>query len=291
MLSYDFHMHTTVSDGTDDPLQLLSKVIQKGIDVFAVTDHDATKGAMEIRSALNASQNIDKPKLICGVEFSCKDELGKYHILGYAYDTDAVPVNNLVRKTHEMRVLKTAERLKFLEAEFGMAFKFEDIVELYKKHNPGKPHIARMMMKYGYADSVQQAMNEYLDIKKFPDLNVKPEEAIADIIASGGVPVLAHPSYGSGTQMITGDEMDKRLKRLIGFGLEGVECFYSEFSPELVGEMLSFARKYNLYVTAGSDYHGFHKTVELGYTGPVSYADSISELERFVERCTNVDQS
>ena len=79
--------------------------------------------------------------------------------------------------------------------------------------------------------------------------------------------MLAHPSYGSGDQLILGEEMVRRLKTLIGYGLQGVEAYYSGFSPKLVGEMLSLANRYDLYVTAGSDYHGKNKLILLGDTG------------------------
>ena len=87
---------------------------------------------------------------------------------------------------------------------------------------------------------------------------------IAIVLMAGGIPVLAHPSYGSGEEIIVGDKMDMRLKRLMEYGLHGVEAFYSGFTNKLISEMLFFADKYDLYVTAGSDYHGKNKMEELG---------------------------
>ena len=111
-------------------------------------------------------------------------------------------------------------------------------------------------------------------------------EAIRGILGAGGVPVLAHPSYGSGDQLIFGEEMDARLKRLIGFGLQGVEAFYSGFTPRIRKEMLNFAEQYDLYITAGSDYHGRNKMIKLGDTGlaGIPCEEYPRGLKRFLER-------
>ena len=100
---------------------------------------------------------------------------------------------------------------------------------------------------------------------------VRPEEAIKAILDSGGIPVLAHPFFGSGDQLIVGEEMEERLKHLLKYNLKGIECFYSGFTPKLIKQALDFASKYNLYVTAGSDYHGKNKLVELADTGYEDY--------------------
>jgi hypothetical protein len=133
--------------------------------------------------------------------------------------------------------------------------------------NPGKPHIGNLMVQYGYAKSRSEAIKEYIDQLHVKNMYLSPEEAISGILEGGGIPVLAHPFFGNGDQLILGEEMEERLKRLIGFGLKGVEAFYSGFSPKLIKVMLGFAEQYQLYVTAGSDYHGKNKLVVPGDTG------------------------
>ena len=151
--------------------------------------------------------------------------------------------------------------------EFGYVFPEDEVAKLLQNDNPGKPHIGNLMVKLGYAQSKEQAIREIINKVHFKGEYVRPEEAIRGILRAGGVPVLAHPSYGSGDQLIFGEEMDARLKRLIGFGLQGVEAFYSGFTPRIRKEMLNFAEQYDLYITAGSDYHGRNKLIELGDTG------------------------
>ncbi len=278
-LKLDLHMHTTVSDGSDKPEEILENVRNTGIELFSVTDHDAVKGCRIVRENLKKGD----PFFINGAEFSCKDKYGKYHILGYNYDLDSESIQGLVDLGHSYRMTKVTARLEYIKEKFGFTFPQEEIDKLLSMDNPGKPHIGNLMVKYGYANDRRQAIREYIDGLCFKLEYVRPEEAIESILGAGGIPVLAHPSYGSGDQIIVGEEMDERLKRLIGFGLQGVEAYYSGFSERLTGEMLGFAKKYDLYVTAGSDYHGKNKLVVLGDTGCFDKNDVPEGLVRFVE--------
>ena len=266
----DLHMHTTVSDGSDTPTELISHVRAAGIRLFSVTDHDAVKGCGIVRESLAEGD----PDFITGVEFSTKDEIGKYHILGYNYDPGSKAVLDTVEKGHNLRMKKITGRLDFLKTEFGFDFPEEEIQSLLSLDNPGKPHIGNLMVKYGYAESKDKAIDDYINKLHYKSEYIRPEEAIRGIRDAGGIPVLAHPFYGSGDEYILGQEIEDRIKRLMGFGLMGVEAFYSGFSPKLISDMLALAQKYDLYVTAGSDYHGTNKTVILGDIG----LDEVTEI-------------
>ena len=271
-------MHSTVSDGTDTPSELLERIREADIEVFALTDHDAIKGCTMVRNLLKPCD----PMFINGVEFSCRDEEGKYHILGYNYDPDNASILDVVELGHRYREKKLMARLEYIRKRFGFSFSEADVRNLQALDNPGKPHIGNLMVRYGYAPSKDVAIRKYLNQARFPNEYVRPEQAIQGILKSGGIPVLAHPAYGSGDELITGDQMKRRLDRLSEFGLQGVEAFYSTFTPELVREMLSFAEKYNLYVTAGSDYHGKNKPIALGET-KLDIVESMPEgMKRFL---------
>ena len=284
MISYpkkiDLHMHTTVSDGTDSPEEIIQRVKAAGIDMFYITDHDAINGGIVVRSLLKEAGL----SFIPGVEFSCKDENGKYHILGYGYDPQSDAIKEVIDTGHTYRISKLKKRIDFLKKEYGFSFSDEDLSALYKLDNPGKPHIGNLMVKYGYAPSKEIAIQTYVDKFHAGSEYVRPEQAIKGILAAGGVPVLAHPSYGRGDELILSSEMELRLRRLISFGLEGVDAFYSGFTPKLEEEILSFAEKFGLYVTAGSDYHGKNKLVQLGDTNLSSDAPYPTGLKRFLER-------
>ena len=273
----DLHMHSTLSDGTDTPEQLLQKVIGAGIGVFSVTDHDGVK-AGQILPALLLEGG---PRFIPGVEFSCRDEGGKYHVLGYGFDPAGEAVNAVVERGHTIRMNKVMARLDALKAEHGFTFPQEEIDRLLALDNPGKPHIGNLMVKYGYAQSKEEAIEQVLNPIRTPKVFIRPEEAIAGILGSGGVPVLAHPFYGSGDELILGAEMEERLTRLVGFGLKGIEAFYSGFSEKMRQQALALADRFDLLVTAGSDYHGTNKMVALADTG---LPDEVPErLQKFLE--------
>ena len=274
----DLHMHSTVSDGSDTPEEIISRVKEAGIGLFSLTDHDAVKGCGIVQSHLKEGD----PAFICGAEFSCKDELGSYHILGYGYEPGAKALLDLVEKGHSLRMKKVKARLAFIRDEFGFVLPEEEISKLLAMDNPGKPHIGNLMVKYGYVESKEVAIRDYIDQLHIKSEYLRPEEAITGILGGDGIPVLAHPFFGSGDQLIVDDEMEERLKRLMGFGLQGVEAFYSSFSPKLIAQMLELADRYHLYVTAGSDYHGKNKIVILGETGMPSDVPPVAGMERFL---------
>ena len=277
LLKTDLHMHTTVSDGTDTPGEILSRVEDAGISLFSVTDHDAIKGGLEVLKRLRSGG----PAFVTGVEFSCRDELGQYHILGYGYDPASPAINKVVDRGHGLRLNKLRMRLKFLESEFGVRFPKKELDALFALDNPGKPHIGNLMTKLGITTSKEQAIKEFIDKVHIRSEYVRPEEAVRGILESGGIPVLAHPSYGKGDQLILGQDMYERLVHLTGFGLQGVEAFYSTFSPRMQREMLGFADQFDLFVTAGSDYHGANKLVVLGDTGLADVSEVPERLEQF----------
>ena len=273
----DLHMHTTASDGTDTPEEILARVREAGITFFSVTDHDAVKAC---RTVLDSRRPGD-PEFITGAEFSCRDEEGQYHVLGYGYDPEAPSILALVNKSHARRMEKFHARVTFLETEFGFRFPREEIAKLEALNNPGKPHLGNLMVRFGYAESKEQAIREFINKLSLPDDFIRPEQAITGILAAGGIPVLAHPFYGDGDQLILGQEMDRRLRRLMDFGIRGVEAFYSGFSEKMTGEMLALAERYDLLVTAGSDYHGKNKLISLGDTGLEDASQGPAGLLRF----------
>ena len=275
----DLHMHTTMSDGTDTPKEIIGKVRDAGIGIFSVTDHDAINGCVMIKEALSAGD----PAFITGVEFNCRDEEGKYHILGYGHDPSAEAINRVVKTGHGYRMKKVTARLDFLKEEFGFVLPQNEVDELLSLNNPGKPHIAKLLVKHGYAEEKEQAI-ALIDRTRFTDQYIDPKTVIDGILESGGIPVLAHPSYGSGNEIIIKDELTHRVERLVGYGIRGVEAYYSGFTKILRDEVLALADKFDLFVTAGSDYHGSNKLVVLGDTGMEEDEEMPKRLTSFLAK-------
>ena len=278
-IKIDLHLHTNVSDGTDTPEELLNKARDAHISYFSATDHDAVKAAFLINALIKA----EDPVFIPGAEFSCEDGKGKYHILGYGFYPDSKAINDLVDHSHSIRMNKVLIRLELLKSQFGIDFPEEEITKLLALDNPGKPHIGNLMVKYGYAETKESAIKDYIDKVRMKNEHIRPEEAIGAIIDAGGIPVLAHPFYGSGDELILGDEMEERLAYLAGMGLRGIEAFYSGFSSKLIMAALSLADRFDLFVTAGSDYHGTNKLVKLGDTGLDAVTEMPERISRFLE--------
>ena len=274
----DLHMHTVFSDGTDTPETLLPCVREAGLVFFSVTDHDAIGACEAIRALLKPGD----PRFLPGVEFSCQDGLGKYHILGYGYDPASDAIGGVVRLGHEYRMEKLGKRLRMLRDRFHIVFPESDERALYALPNPGKPHIARLMVQYGHAGSIRQAFETVLNRLTVPDLYVRPEEAIKGVLGAGGIPVLAHPCFGDGDQLILGQSLNDRVERLMRFGLMGLEGYYSGYTEKLRQEVLALADRHDLYVTAGSDYHGANKMIRLGDVGFPDGDRPVPALLRFI---------
>ncbi len=277
----DMHMHTTASDGTDSPEEILRNVKDAGIGLFSVTDHDAVKSCMAIRSLLTEKD----PVFINGVEFSCKDEFGKYHILGYNYSLQDSPIVDLVNYTHDLRMQKVQKRLAGLAENYQISFPDDEIEKLLALNNPGKPHIANLMIKYGFAPNREVAIRDYLNrIRIKGPSSIAPEVAIEAILNSGGIPVLAHPIYGDGSQLLDEAELNRRIRVLMQYGLMGLECYYSGFTPKEQNLMLQMADAFDLFVSAGSDYHGTNKLISLGDTNLEDTAEANPHLQQFLNR-------
>ena len=283
----DLHMHSSFSDGTDTPEELLRKFRDTDIDIFSLTDHDEIEAGNVILSARRSGD----PQFITGVEFSCRDEYGKYHILGYRYDPNAESMIRLVNRAYGLRIIKAFRRLEWLEKAFGFSFPPEDIADLLSHRNPGKPHIADMMIAHGYAPDKSNAITQYISCCPVQIEYVTPNEAISAILQGGGIPVLAHGLFGNGDQKdhpLARSEMEARIARLKEAGLQGLECFYSGFTAEQTELMLELKNQYCLYATAGSDYHGTNKAVKLCDIGTAGTANRVrvyEELKPFLKAC------
>lgn len=262
MSKIDLHLHTTASDGSDTPSELISLAKQAGIAVISITDHDTLAGSKE---ALKIP--VDGIKVITGIEFSCKYEGDidfECHILGYGFEPDHPELIRAVEHGREMRLFKLEARLKYLKEHFGIEFTDDEIDWLHSLNSVARPHLARLIIERGLARDVAEAFDKYLKVEGFPDDRIDAGEAIDAILGSGGVPVYAHPLGGERERRLTREELLPRVEALKSLGLMGLECFYSRYSREESLELVNIAKECGLLASAGSDYHGKNKTVVLG---------------------------
>jgi 3',5'-nucleoside bisphosphate phosphatase len=250
----DLHSHTTASDGELSPRELVRKAVKHGVRVLAITDHDSTEGLGEARD--EAAQHPPLT-IVPGLEINCDVAGGEIHVLGYFPLADADDASGWrapwfqqflaeQRTERVARVHRIVERL----AALGMPINAADVFALVNEGSAGRPHIAQVMVNYGYVRSVREAFDRFLHANgpaNVPRKRLTPAEAVRVIIRAGGVPVLAHPGIAG---------KDDMIPELIEAGLAGIESYYAEHTPAQVAAYLSLCRAHDLVATGGSDFHG-----------------------------------
>ncbi len=249
----DLHIHTAASDGTDSPARAVRKAKALGLAAVAVTDHDSVSGVAEAR-AEGAALGVE---VIPGIEISTDYRGREVHIVGLFID----PASPALRPVLDWAVHERAARNEKIVAALCAAG-FDISMEALKNANPGsilgRPHIAEQLMKKGYATSVQEAFDKYLEEGR-PYYRGRElmamKQAVSIVLAAGGVPVLAHPmQYG-----YDGAGREALISAAKAAGAMAREAYYSEHSPAEQALMLETAARHGLAVSGGSDYHGSRK--------------------------------
>jgi hypothetical protein len=252
----DLHMHSRISDGTDWVPALLRKIQKLGITTFALTDHDTIKGALRMQKIVP-----DNIQFIRGVELSCKTEIAKCHILGYNYDPANKEFREFVAEAHAVRRDKTERRIQYLTKDLGFTFTEAEIAAVKKKTSPSKSDFAELIMKRLQKEQPDITKGDIFAtyFKKLPDGRVDAIRGIKSIKAAGGIAVWAHPLGGTGEKRLTEEQFQAQLDLLCSVGLDGLECYYSEYTQEEIATLCNAANQKNLKISGGSDYHGTGK--------------------------------
>ena len=242
----DLHAHTTASDGTLTPRELVRLAVRHGVRVLAVTDHDSTGG---VREAMDEASGLPSLEVVPGLEINCDVPGAEIHVLGYCRDWEAEWFQEFLgaqREERRRRVYRIAARL----AELGMPIDPDDVFALVKEGSAGRPHVAQVMVNRGYVKSVREAFERYLSRNgpaNVPRKRLTPVEAVRIIRRARGVPVLAHPGLAN---------RDELIPELVEAGLAGIEAFYPEHSTGQITAYRELAAKLGLVATGGSDFHG-----------------------------------
>lgn len=262
----DMHTHTNYSDGELSPYELINLAIKNNIGVLSITDHDTIKGIKTVdrNNDLIVNSGI---KIINGIELTAKVDKGRMHILGYGIDLNNESLNKKMIELRSISIGATMAIMEQIRKDYNIIFSNQDIDALLNaNHNIGRPDLAKLCIKYGYANSVEEAFNKYLiaaynKIRKVRK-GLEIEECLNLIKNSGGIPVLAHPK----TLDLNNIELVILIKEMINLGLQGIEVYHSSHSKEEMEYYLDIANKYNLLISGGSDYHGHivKPDIELG---------------------------
>ena len=252
----DLHAHTTASDGSFSPTELVHEAVALGLTAIAVTDHDTIGGIAEAQAAA-VDTGID---LVPGVELSVEDDAGRFHLLGYLFDPQNEKLASTlisIRASRDKRNQLMAARM----AELGLPVTMDDVRAQAgdKGEVIARPHFAKALLKAGIVNSVQDAFDRYLANGKplyLPKEVLTPADAVALIHQAGGLAVMAHP----GLVPLGDDAFDARLGQLVAdTGMDGLEAYYSQHTPAQTDRFLALAKSHNLLVTGGSDFHGTAK--------------------------------
>lgn len=262
----DLHVHSTRSDGTYTPTELVEYAIEKGLTAFALTDHDTTDGldeAISYANALRAEGKADVPEVIPGIELSTNIEDTEVHVAGLFIDKENPEFQNYLKEFVASRNLRNVKMCAKL-TEIGIPITAEELESAFPNCILTRAHFASWLREHGYVSSNKEAFDRYLGKRcpcYVPREKITPQKAIALILTAGGIPVLAHP--------ILYRLSDARLEALVATlkeaGLVGIEAIYSTYEPSEERQIRRLAKKYDLLLSGGSDFHGTNKPrIDLG---------------------------
>ncbi|MCF8024512.1 MAG: PHP domain-containing protein [Desulfobacteraceae bacterium] len=252
----DLHIHSSASDGSLSPEQILGHAIECGLAAIAITDHDAVEGAAAVLRR-GIPENLD---FITGVEISAGfpsefDIPGSMHILGYGFSIDDPNLNLLLTQQQQARSSRNPKIIEKLNG-LGIRVTLEQIEAETGRQEIARPHIAAHLVRKGFAANIEEAFDRYLArgrpayVDKF---RIPAEKAVSAIGSSGGISVLAHPGLLPDSLQT---RPEKFISIMVGMGLGGIEAYYPGHSPEQTAEFEKIAEKHGLLITGGTDFHG-----------------------------------
>ncbi|ONI77387.1 phosphatase [Actinosynnema sp. ALI-1.44] len=279
----DLHTHSSVSDGTDTPTELITTAAESGLSVVALTDHDTTAGWAEAAAALP-----DGLSLVRGAELSCESPNGlggvvTVHLLAYLFDPDApviVAEQSRLRAERRERLHKMAKRM----AADGYPVDADDLLASLPADSPaGRPHLAMALVQAGVVESVDEAFRVFLNSRgrfMVSRRDTPVHTAIQMIADAGGVTVLAHAFARHRGPTLTADV----IKELAAAGLSGLEVDHPDHTPSARAELAELAGDLRLVKTGSSDYHGTNKTIRIGQesTSPEALAELVARTSGVV---------
>jgi len=267
----DLHLHSSASDGTDDPADLPRLCKAAGLSAFALTDHDTVAGIAACAAAAK-KQKID---FVPGIEISVDPDIdgtgvraGSLHLLGLFIDPSHPWLGEITQTLTRARAERNPEIVKKLNA-LGVRITYDEVLDLAGPGAVvGRPHIAQVLVKKGYVKSVHEAFAKYVGsggpAYARRDL-MGAKEAIAGVHAAGGLALLAHPlQLQLPAETVPGEALGHLVGRLKALGIDGIETRHTDHTPADVARFEVLADRLNLLTTGGSDYHGSRKSIALG---------------------------
>ncbi len=252
----DLHIHSTASDGSLSPLEILALAQKLNLGAIAITDHDTINGSKDAL-AFGIPPYV---KFLTGVEISASPPPffhcpGSFHILGYAINLDDPVLNHTLALLQESRKNRNPKIIELLN-RMGIELTLNEVRNEVGECQLGRPHIACLMVKKGFAQSIDKAFDKYLAKGKpayVDKYRIDCGRAIEIILGTGGIPVLAHPFL---LQIKNDEVLENLIITLTEMGLKGIEVYYPEHTPERIAYYTEIANRHGLLITGGTDFHG-----------------------------------
>jgi predicted metal-dependent phosphoesterase TrpH len=242
----DLHCHSTCSDGTASPTELINLACRSGLKGLSITDHDTIEAYHEAVQAAKEKQIL----LISGLEFSASHRSHSVHLLGYSFSLDSPAIQNFCLRHQQRRKMRNQAILDLL-TQHGMPLTEEDLHHsTHSKGTIGRPHIALAMMKKGYIQTIQQAFQKYIGEGKpcySPGARFSVEETVGVIHQAHGLAVIAHPHLIGKSDV---------LNDLLNMDFDGIEGYYARFHSTKNERWVQIGNRKNWLITGGSDFHG-----------------------------------
>ena len=277
----DLHTHTSASDGTDSPAELVDNARKAGLAAVAITDHDTLSGLAEASARARECGDIE---FVRGVEVSTGTDQGEMHIVGLWVPEDCEPLEKALAAMRAKRGERNERILAKLDT-LGIHLTMDDVLREAGGESVGRPHIARALVSAGHVRTITEAFDLYLGStgKAYLAKDVMdPEEAVSIMAKIGCSVFIAHPMlkpYPPGW-------IEEFVKRLLPFGLCGIEAWHSEHTEADSRAVIGIARRHHLCVSGGSDYHGRNKpriSLGTGYGSLLVSTDAFGRLKQWRE--------
>ena len=256
----DLHVHSTKSDGSFTPTELVDYALEKGLSAFALTDHDTTEGldeAIDYAQKLAMANPGKEIEVIPGIEFST-EYMGKdVHIVGLYIDYNSDYFKKYITQFQDSRTLRNIKMCAKL-TEHGVPVTYEELQAYFPDSVLTRAHYAKYLLQKGYVKSMPEAFDRYVGDHApcfHPREKVTPAQAVELILKVGGIPVLAHPIL----YHLSDARLDALVKELKAAGLVAIEAVYSTYNTAEERQIRGLAAKYDLLISGGSDFHGTTK--------------------------------
>lgn len=280
MCAVDLHVHSTKSDGTYSPSQLIDYAIEKNLSAIALTDHDTVAG---IDEALSYARE-KAIKLIPGIELSSEYKGKDIHIVGLFIDHKNPIFTEHIKRFQEARDQRNIKMCELLRDGAGIDISYEALKEAAPDGTITRAHYGRFLYEQGYVKSIEEAFERYIgDHCKYfvPRKMITPGQAVELITEGGGLPVLAHPIL----YHMTKAQLDQLVASLKEVGLVAIEGLYSTYSSSDERHIKELATKYDLLISGGSDFHGKNKKdldLGSGYGRLYIHDEILEKLENYI---------